>query len=879
MKTKRSTHEGLRVAGLLFLFVSGSLFQPFVRPGTNAVSSNASSNDDIRVFAPAEARLDSFDATRFGSGRVLLKWRTGFEVDNLGFNIYRERNGARSRVNSELIAGSALMVGQGTRLRSGYSYAWADDPPIGKDIRYWLEGVGLDGRSEMFGPVLTRPAKATDKLPVETDRALVLNGLGAKTSQANSTLPIDRTATASQVGASQFAAVGGSTSKQAIKLSVDREGWYRITQPELASAGIGGTVDPSLLRLFAEGEEQAIVVSGADDGRLDPADAIEFYGIGLDSPLTNVRTYWLVEGEQTGLRIKKAKAKGSKKAATGFPHTVERRDRTIYFSSLRNGETENFFGAVLARNPVNQSLTVPHIDQGSFEDAVLEVALQGVTQVDHRVSVSLNGTELGEMAFGSTESRSVRFTVPRATLREGENVVTLINHLAEGNVSLVDSLRLTYRHAYTADDDALRFTSAGKRVLTIDGFTSPTIRVLDVTEPAAPSEVKTTVEHRASGYAATLKTPKGGERLLIAFTADQIKQPLSVVADQPSDLQNNSREGELVIVTRSDFVAAIEPLVQLRRGQGMSVAVVDIEDIYDEFSFGEKSASGLKDFFAYAYSNWSTPPRFALIVGDASLDPKGYMRLGNFDVIPTKLLDTVLMETASDEWLVDFDGDGLGEIAVGRLPARTAEEVELMIGKSIAYESAPPQGGVLLVSDRNDGIDFESGTGRLRSLVPAGVAVDEIVRGRLPDAATKSQVLDSVSRGKRIVSYFGHGSVDLWNGGILTSADVSAMSGSNGLPLFLSITCLNGYFQDPALDGLAESLLKIRGGGPAAVWASSGMCGADEQLAMNLEMFRVLFESGPVTVGDAVLRAKGAASDSDVRHTYLLFGDPSCRVR
>src|SRR6202007_1599852 len=198
-------------------------------------------------------------------------------------------------------------------------------------------------------------------------------------------------------------------------------------------------------------------------------------------------------------------------------HTVERRDRTVYFSSLRNGEKENFFGPVLARSPVNQSLTVRHIDQASPEDAVLEVALQGVTAVDHRVLVSLNGTELGQMGFGPTENRSARFTAPRGTLREGENVVTLINHVAEGGVSLVDSLRLTYRHAYTADDDALRFTSAGKRVLTIEGFTSPGIRVLDVTDPAAPSEVKTTIEHRASGYAATVKTPKGDERLLLAF--------------------------------------------------------------------------------------------------------------------------------------------------------------------------------------------------------------------------------------------------------------------------------------------------------------------------------------------------------------------------
>jgi Peptidase family C25 len=838
--------------------------------------------DDIIVFVPTEARLDSFDATRYADGRVLLKWRTGFEVDNLGFNLYRERNGKRTRVNSELIAGSALMVGEGTKLRSGYSYAWADDSSSGRDAQYWLEAVGLNGRTEMFRPVSTRPAKADDRLPPDSDRAVLLSSVGVTASRANSSTPLARTASAPQVAASQLVGTTGTASKLALKLSVDREGWYRVTQQELAAAGLTATADPRQLQLFAEGEEQAIIVRGEDDGRLDPADAIEFYGIGLDNPSTNTRKYWLVEGSRAGLRIRTAKAKGSRAAESGFAHTVERRDRTVYFSSLRNGDTENFFGAVIARAPVNQSLTVAHIDPQSTEDPVLEVALQGVTAVDHRVAVRFNESDLGELAFGSIENRSARFTVPRAAIREGQNVVTLANRPGEGDVSIVDSIRLTYQRTYTADDNALRFTAKGKRVLTIDGFTSPTIRVVDVTDPAAPSEVKTNIEQRESGYAARIKTPKGGERLLMAFTADQITHPVSVLADQPSDLRNKSRETDLVIVTRSELIQAIEPLVLLRQSQGLSVAVVDVEDIYDEFNFGEKSAKAVKDFFAFARAEWSKPPRFALIVGDASLDPKNHMGLGDFDVVPTKLVDTIVMETASDEWLVDFDDDGLGELAVGRLPARSADEAALMIGKTVAYESTAAPDGVLLVSDSNDGIDFESGTERLRELVSEGVTVEEIVRGRLTDGATKSQVLDSVRRGKRIVSYFGHGSVDLWRG-ILTSDDVTGMSGSNGLPLFLSITCLNGYFQDPALDSLAESLLKTQAGGAAAVWASSGMCGADEQLAMNLEMFRLMFNrgsnSGPLTLGEATLRAKRGVGDIDVRRTYTLFGDPTTRLR
>ena len=42
------------------------------------------------------------------------------------------------------------------------------------------------------------------------------------------------------------------------------------------------------------------------------------------------------------------------------------------------------------------------------------------------------------------------------------------------------------------------------------------------------------------------------------------------------------------------------------------------------------------------------------------------------DLVPAKSIDTAVAETASDDWFADFDGDGVSEMAVGRLPARTA---------------------------------------------------------------------------------------------------------------------------------------------------------------------------------------------------------------
>jgi len=63
------------------------------------------------------------------------------------------------------------------------------------------------------------------------------------------------------------------------------------------------------------------------------------------------------------------------------------------------------------------------------------------------------------------------------------------------------------------------------------------------------------------------------------------------------------------------------------------------------------------------------------------------------------LIDTQFGETASDDWFADFNDDGLAEMMIGRLPARTAHETAAMAGN--------PSLDVLLVADRND--RFNSG--------------------------------------------------------------------------------------------------------------------------------------------------------------------------
>jgi hypothetical protein len=848
-----------------------------------AATAPAPRNTGSSPGARTDARLVSFNATRYKGGQVLLEWRTGFEVDILGFNIYRDQAGHRKRITPEVVAGSALLVGAQTNLMSGRSYDWPDSLPNDEEAQYWLESIGLNGQSAWHGPFPLDRSLPRETPPQARGRAALLSHLGRSAAQTNPSRPIARVANAikpaaANRAAAQLVAQSDMAGRSAIKISVREEGWYRVTQAELVAAGFDAAIDPRRLQLLAEGEEQPLAVSGEGDGRFDPADALEFYGLGLDTPSTNTRTYWLVSGAQAGRRIKAAKGRGARAASDSFRYTVERKDRTIYFSSLRNGEKENFFGAVIARDAVDQTLFLRHVDRASTEDALLEVSLQGVTSPEHRVRVELNGSELGVISFYSDAQGWAKYVLSHNALGEGENKVTLTRLGADTDVSLVDSIRLTYRHTYTADGNALRFTASSKQRVTVDGFSGAMIRMIDVSDPGDPREVSGRVEQRGDGYQITASVPKGKERVLFAFSDDQMKRPSAIVLDRPSDLRDRGQRADLVIITRGEFFASVAPLKQLRESQGLSVAVIDVTDIYDEFGYGENSPKAVKDFLAYAKASWSKAPAYVLLIGDASHDPKNYQGGGADDLVPTKLVDTVVMETASDDWFADFKGDGLVEMAVGRLPARSPEEAAVMIEKIVGYNPARAD-GVLLVSDSNDGIDFERESMRLRELIPSSLNIETITRGQSSDAAAKDRIVASIKRGQRIINYFGHGSIDLWRGGLLTSADAIDLADGDNPSLLFSITCLNGYFQDSAIDCLAESMIRVKRGGAVAVWTSSGMCDADGQALMNQAALRLIFDSDSkgeaLTLGAATLRAKMSVSDIDIRRTYILFGDPT----
>lgn len=93
--------------------------------------------------------LDYFTATEVEQA-VEVKWETTTELDNLGFNLYRNREGEEAwvKLNEELIP---TVVYPGAPFGGKYSFVDADVEP-GQTYSYWLMDVDFDSISSFHGP-------------------------------------------------------------------------------------------------------------------------------------------------------------------------------------------------------------------------------------------------------------------------------------------------------------------------------------------------------------------------------------------------------------------------------------------------------------------------------------------------------------------------------------------------------------------------------------------------------------------------------------------------------------------------------------------------------------------------------------------------------
>ncbi len=802
---------------------------------------------------------------------VLISWQTESELNNLGFLVYRVTANGRELAGKSIVPGSFLKNREISSDGGSYSLF---DPNGNSSSQYVIENIGKSGQKQLSGSFYASStnlsAKQSDAL-VSASTAANINGTVESYQSQNGNSGSKPTLTDLNKQRIIAATPG-------VKIAVKKDGLYRVTRAQLASAGFNLTGSIGNWQLYLNGIEQSIIVEPGGN-------YLEFYGKGIDTNEADTQNYFLIAGTTSGKRMATnvLRSLNSQVNGNSYYQTFVRKERTVYASGILNGDLDNHFGTVVTSSPGNDVFSLSGVDFNSTGTVTLEVNIQGLTTTDHQVSISINNNALAGIAGSSTDLITARYQIPAAFLAEGNNTLRMSDSIGVG---LVESIRVSYNRKYQAQNNNLFLTTKNYKIARLDGFSSANVRVFDMANVDSPV-LATNVNAVANGSTFSVNLPAYRGKTFFAVEDSGVLSPVAVTTNTPSTLSTINHNATFLIVSHGNFLTQSEAWANYRRGQGFSSEVVNIEDVYDEFNFGTSNADSIRSFLQYAKTNWQTKPQYVLFVGDASYDPRGYEGRGTNNLVPTKIVDTIYLETGSDEALADFNDDGLSEMAVGRIPARTGQVVTDALNKVQSFEATVSNAqsrGALFVSDSPVGYDFEGVSTRLSQQLPA--SMPKVLLNR-DSANASTTLLNELRSGKFLVNYSGHGNAGAWStGGFFLSSNIPSLTNSSNLTIYTMLTCLNGYFIDPGNasnptgDSMSELLLKSTVGGAVSVWSSTGLTTPDIQEVMANRYYSQITAGNITRLGDLINDAKTTIPGGrDVRLSWCLLGDPMLKVK
>lgn len=254
------------------------------------------------------------------------------------------------------------------------------------------------------------------------------------------------------------------------------------------------------------------------------------------------------------------------------------------------------------------------------------------------------------------------------------------------------------------------------------------------------------------------------------------------------------------------------------------------------------------------------------------------------NLMPPLLVSTGYGLFCSDSAYGNVNDDGLPEIAVGRLPVQTADQLLGLISKIKSYEAQPAaaQAQSLLVGDASDSAGDFAGAIQQVGAALAGDYSNAVVQCTSQSDLTglRQAIQSSLNTGVDLVDYVGHGAIDRFGtAGYLTSADVPSLQNGARLPFVVAVTCVAGQYSVPGSECLAEALLLQGAGGAIAVVAPTGLSVNQDASRLNLRLMQLLRANAQAGIGDLFRQALAAHVAQDNPATqpaiYNLIGDPA----
>ncbi|TKJ42349.1 hypothetical protein CEE37_01320 [candidate division LCP-89 bacterium B3_LCP] len=743
--------------------------------------------------------------------------------------------------------------------------------------------------------------------------------------------------------------ISSSTNQERLKIFISQEGICHLESADLASWGVSlSGEDPRTIRLENKGQELPIYVYGEADGRFDENDYIEFWGEGLHSTYidqnpeiysdlyTDVNVYWLSWGGPLGARLVEESGEVVEVnelnmfRATSYPYFLHKEDN-VYYNRLSQVDPDSlkehwyYDGGVSASETRDYNVFLPYPDQNSLVNTSVRVSLQGLTYPDaygqggqHHAYVSLQDQNSAALEAGSSgaswwlgqtgvilDAQGDQGINP-SELIHGNNQLSIFvpvdTEAGPNDTILLNWFQITYHRLYQAHADFIFFSPPEAAMDTlvdfrIEGFNSPQISIFKLGQSKIiNAEVIPYQVNDETYYKLHFQDRPYGFRDYIAFTPAARLLPDSTQFDEGSDISTQLTTGapvELLVIANRDF----ENHPGLLEYIGRKILLVGrtdlvfIDDVFDEFSDGIYSPQAIKDLLLFL----PTTPKYLTLVGDGSYDTRNTYGYGG-NLMPAHYIQTKAYgAVASDYWYSLLTDDLMPDLAVGRISARTEEELTDFLDKLEKYETDPESGAWhsthLFVSGTGGvaGTSFLSMSQDVISRLETDVMVERLATDPVtsPFYGGTGDLIELFDKGALVVDYNGHGAGAVWSDNSLFRLENLPMLSNQGkYPFVTNFTCFIGAFDAPQQNLiLGEEFIFEPQKGAIGVLGSTGLGWFINGGWLQEELVNLLYDNPDLSLGELINAAKiayyayyglgGSEESFDTMHLMNLLGDPS----
>lgn len=480
------------------------------------------------------------------------------------------------------------------------------------------------------------------------------------------------------------------------------------------------------------------------------------------------------------------------------------------------------------------------------------------------------------------------------------------NTVDENAVAWLNFVEINYRKNLKRGDVPLFFrdlSSLGENNIvefSIDNCSSET-KVFDVTEYYNVKQIPLEL----NGNIAKGKRPADQLQEYVVFNINGSFSEPEFVGEVQNQNLHALKTPEFVIITHQSFINSANKLADFHRAHdGMNVEVVVDNAVYNEFSSGTKNATGIRNFIKMLYDRGNTL-KYVLLFGDGSFDNKN-IRTETRNFIPTFQSANSLSPVGSfvtDDYFVILDADesvynGAVDLGIGRIPASTTFEAELVVEKILNYYNPEAFGEwrntVCFIGDDGDGGLHLSDSEKLANYVNKNhkeFITDKIYFDAYPVEATPAgkrypdvtnAINNRVKDGVLILNYVGHANERFMaDEHVLDVSHVNSWSNAGNLPIFVTATCEFSRF-DADDTSIGEYVLLNPNGGGIGLFSTTRLVYAYSNSLLSQSFYSFVFETDEngnrYRMGDIMRLAKINTINTTNKRNFTLLADPALKL-